>query len=230
VSEVDTSDMEAMTTEIMSAAREVSRDTYFLFTDHAALALSTCTSGASSGAVIDFLDLDVCEKPIFDVKGVHINGAWLVEMQWARFVDGNPSYYSETARANVASYVLTAPSKARLSPPPNATASGATDNYAIGYHLHELYVYHGTVGSNNVVGNKDSELQGPQEFHDLIVNRTALNISEAYMSGESALIRRNNLEKHYREKAEGYRTFNLSTFKKSVPKGHIGGTRRISSY
>ncbi len=219
ISEVDTADNELMTAELMSAAREVSRETYFLFTDHSALTLSTCVDGSSTGAVLDMLSTSTSEKAIFHVYGIWINTGWLSEIEWSAFMACNPSYYTELANTNPASYALMAPSKARISPPPNATAV-EVGGFAIGFYLHDEYDYqtHG-----------DTELLGPSEFHDLIVNRCALNVSEAYLQGDAAFTRWSNLKKHYEDKAEEYKQFNLSVYKRQAPQGNLGTTRRISS-
>lgn len=220
ISEVDTANNDLMTAELMSAAREVSRDTYFLFTDHSALTLTACTDGSSAGAVIDLLDTSVSEKPIFHCYGMRVNGVWLYEWEWSSFVAddrGFPNYWTDTASAHPSIYVPESPSKSRLYPPPNSTAAAAS-NFAIGFYLHDQYTYQ---------ANQDTELLGPKEFHDLIVNRCALNISEAYISGENASRRFALLTSHYEQKSAEYRDFNLSTYKKAVPKGAIGRTRRI---
>lgn len=218
-SEVDTSNNELMTAELMSAAKEVSRDTYFLFTDHSALTLSACTTGASAGAVLDMLNTNTSEKAIFHVYGIFINAGWLEEIEWSKFMANNPSYWTETANSNPASYALMAPSKARISPPHNATAATA-GGFAIGFYLHDEYAYQ---------THQDTELLGPSEFHDLIVNKCALNISEAYLQGDSALVRWNNLKGHYDTKAAEYKAFNLSVYKKQAPQGNLGSVRRITS-
>lgn len=206
-----------VTKQLMKAARIVSRDTYFLFTMHSALTLTTCTDGSSAGAEIDLLATATSVNAIFHCYGIHINGSWLQATQFEPFITNFNNYYTDTANANPGYYVPLTPSSVRLYPPPNATAVAASDNFAIGFYLHTKYVWD---------TNQGSELLGPEEFHDLIVERCLLDVTEGFVGGDDALKRRAITQAKYEAKAGAYKAFNESRAHKIGRKAGAGKTIR----
>jgi hypothetical protein len=229
LSEVDITDNAALTSAFMRAAKEVCRDTYFLYTDYSPLTLTACTTGASAGAVVDLLDLTQSSKQIFHAYGININKCWLKEVSHEQLIQTAPNYITDAATSGPDLMVPIAPSKYRVYNAPNAAAIAGSQAYAVGFYLYPLYVYSGTVGVAGCYGNSSSELVGPEEYHDLIVLRTALNVGEAYLSGDNAKARFGVLAQHYKDKAADYRAFNLSLYHKAQPQGLLGNKRRISS-
>jgi hypothetical protein len=219
---VDTTS-EVATTELMKAARKVSRATYHLFTLNSALTLTACTTGASAGAELNLLDTTTSAHksalPIFHCYGVRINGSWLREMNWQDFLDSFPNYLTDGATANPAFYVPISPSHIRFVQPGNATAVAAT-NHAIGFYLHPTYTY---------ALNSATELLGPEEFHELIVERAYLDLTEGLVRGASALQSRATQKQEFDDKCAGFEAFNKARAKKSNRKGGAGNVRRIFS-
>lgn len=213
----DISNPTLVTVELMKAARTVSRDTYFLMTLHSPLTLTACVDGASDGAEIDLLSVTASTKQIFHCYGIHINGGWLDAIQFDKFINQYQNYVADTADANPRLYVPMSPSSVRLWPVPNATAVAASDNYAIGFYLHDQYTW---------AANQDTELLGPQEFHDLVVDRCFLDITGGYVAGEDALRRRSIIQKNYEDKSTEYKANNQARTRKIQRNASAGMTVR----
>jgi hypothetical protein len=210
-SEIDTTDTTKMTAAIMRAAEEFSRDSYAFWTWDSALTLTANDPDYSS------LNTSHSVKRIFHVYGVFINGSWLTECNPRQFMRLHPSYKSETSVSNPYDYVLTQPSDIRIAAPPNATAAAAT-NHLIGFCLHDLYTY---------AANSATELQGPADLHDLIVDRAFLTLSKSYMADEEGRERRRVVASEYFPRVKAHKALNMSIYKKEKVYGAMGQTRRI---
>lgn len=211
----DIKDPGQVTNALMIAAREVSRDTYFLFTFHSSVTLTTCTASTDAGAEIDLLSTAVSQKQIFHCYGLHLNGGWVDWMQFDEFLRSYPQYYNDSVGPTPAIGIPITPTSVRLYPAPNSAAAAATDNFAIGFYLHEAYRY---------TADKDRELSGPLEFHDLISIRAYLNVTESLVSGEDALTRRKIAEDKYEKKSMNFKTINLSRARKLKRRPGAGKT------
>lgn len=218
---VDTTS-EVATTELMKAARKVSRDTYFLFTLHSALTLTACTTGADAAAELNLLDTTTSALksalPIFHCYGVHLNGQWLMEMTWQDLLNGFSNYWTDTAQSKPSYWIPISPSKIRFQQAPNSTCAAASDNFAVGFYLHTQYTY---------ALNSTTELLGPEEFHELIIERAYLDLTEGLVAGDSALKRRAVAEQSYREKSDTFARLNKGRAKKLVRQSSVGNTRRF---
>lgn len=211
-SEVDTSDLVALADAFAVSARRVSRETYFLFTDNATLTLT------EDEPKYDLLDSDICSYPVFDCRRVHINGVWLPETRWVDFVDSYTTYFSDDSAASISLYVPFMPSSIRLYPAPNSTAVAATDNFVVGYYLHPTYTYS---------AYKDTELLGPEEFHDAMVRECALDITEAYFEANGGSEKWTLMAERNAKMKEEWKIQNLNQFSPAQRQGALGRTRRI---
>ena len=210
-SDFDTSDNDACTDALMRAAFRVSRDTYWLYTWRSSLTL------APSGTEYDTLNPTVSTQQVFDVYGVHINGGWGTEMRGRQFIECYLNYYNAASQATFPYYTRSAPSIVKLPAPPTTVAINAIDNFIMGFRLHTNYTY----SSSGV------ELEGPQEMHELIVDRAYLDNTKSYIASDEAYTRRAIIEKDYNDKTKSYRIFNLANFKKEQRIAGAGTTRRI---
>lgn len=212
-SDIDVSDSNQMTTAIMDAAKEVSRDCYHLWTASARL---TLTSGV---AEYDLLDSAVCALPVFHVQEVIIADAYMAEVAPMDVKSYAPSFYKDSA-ATPSAYVNERDSVIRLLPAPNATIAASSYSYAQGFYEHPTYSWQ---------ANKDAELYGPRVYHDLIIDKAALNNSKSYASGEGYK-RRQMLQEAYFYKAQWFKSDNLSKYRKVRPRGESYGryARRAS--
>ena len=197
--------------ELMVAAKEVSRDSYLLWTWKAALTLIT------GEPEYNLLTSTVCAKPVFHPYLVYLNGVELVECQWDEFVAQNPNYFSASNNSNPWCWVRTPPSIIRLADPPNATAVAYSNNFVVGAVEHDEY---------NITDHENIELQGPKVMHDLIVDKCFLNNSKSYVADTPGYARRANTEKAYNEKTEKFQAENKSRYRKLRIKATAGLTRR----
>lgn len=208
-SDVDLSNETAVAEAVMFAAKEVSRKTYSLFDLNVPL---TITAGTATYDTIG----SVTTRKVFDIRGVHVKGNWLPAQTWEWLVENSPSY-TTASNAVPYCYVLTAPSNMRLVDPPNTATANATDNFVIGYCLHDEYVW---TTQNGI------ELQGPADFHDLVVDQTILNITRSYASDQEGYARRAEFERHLETKAAKLKHFNLQKYT-PLRRAAAGNTRRI---
>lgn len=208
---------ETATAVVMTAARQVSRLTYFLFTERAALTLSDTV------AKYNLLDPAICELPIFDLRAtetdlppIYVNGQWVSYEEWGHF-RVNYEYHSNTSQSNPSCFTIVSPSHIIFSHPINGTAADASDNFASGFYLHTPYTWQ---------DNQDTELLGPEEYHELIIDRAALNITKSYIDGEG-ITRWQLYNAEYQTKGLGYRKANLEMYRPLRRKGQAGQTRRV---
>lgn len=216
--EVDTdSDFDSTNTTsceeaIMRAAYRWSRDTYCLYTWRSALTLSASateydTLGGSA----------ITAEAVFDVYGVHINGYWSEEMRGRDFINCYSDYYLASGQATFPHYTRSAPSIIKLPALPSSAAVSATDNFIMGFRLHATYAH----------SQSGSQLEGPIEMHEMIVDRAYLDNTKSYISSDEAYNRRAIIENDYNTKALKYKSFNLANFKKEQRRAGAGNTRRI---
>lgn len=221
-SEVDVDDNDVMTSALMDAAEKVSEHSYLLWTSNATITLTAATTGGDPGAEPDLLSTAVsgtgaAARPIFHVYGVYVNGGWLTEEEipsefFARYSD----YVQCLANAHPGVYTKIAPSSIRLYPPPNAAAAAAT-NYARGFYRHPRYTY---------LANHDTELLGPDEFHELVVDRAYLDNSKSYAAG-AGLQRRATVQNDYDAKTAEYRQRQLELYKPARRRDGAGRHKRM---
>jgi hypothetical protein len=190
--DTDLSVNKTATTEIMNAAEQVSRDTYFLWTWQSALTLTDQTTEYNC------LSASISASKVFHVYGVHINDGWLDELTAEEFLNKYPDYQKSGSgyeSSTPAHWVPTAPSHIKIAVRPNATAVAATDNFIMGFRLHATYTY-----DNETAGlSKSASLEGPEEYHDMIVDKAFLNNSKSYITSESAWKRRMVVKAEYDE-------------------------------
>lgn len=211
-SEVDLSDPVAAADALDDAARQFSRDTLAFYTWQASLTLT------ADAAEADLLDPAVCSQQVFMPHAVSVNGAWLQEFAPEEFAENFLDYATASSNAHPYAYTVVAPGSIRMYQAPNATAVAAT-NYVRGFRLHEPISH----------TNLDAELEGPKEYHEMIVNRMALDVTVSYPTSGEALARRERVEQIYNVAANQMRTTNLARFRKMVRKGGAGQTRRVYS-
>ena len=208
--EVDLANNVVATDEIVRAAKQVSRDTFFLFSHNAALSLS------ANDQQFDLLSSSKCVPQIFRVDGLYINGSWLTRVSPRYFLDNFTDYLTASATATPAFFMVKDQYRVVLPAPITSAGANAT-NYARGWQLHTTYTWD---------VHQETELLGPDEYHELIVDRAALNVTKSYVAGQEALQRRAVIEGDYLEKSKAYRAGNLADFKPAVRNAGAGNVRR----
>lgn len=210
-------DFELLTSALMDAAEKVSEHSYLLWTSNCQLTLTACSTGASAGAEVDLLDTSVSALPLFHVYGISINGSWLVELLNSKFFREFPDYAVVAATATPSYFCKLAPSLVRFYAPPNATAV-ASSCFARGFYRHPRYTYANQSGT---------ALLGPDEFHELVVDRAYLDSSKSYLSGDAALTRRKIIQDDYDSKTREYRERQLELYKRAERRDGCGRTRNM---
>lgn len=210
-------DNEFAASKIVTAARTVSRDAYFLWSSQNPLTLTVATE-------FDLLNSSTSQKPCFHCYGVYINARWLDEMSQPRFMANFSDYVTASTSSNPWAWCPILPSKVRVGPGPNSTAVASTC-YTRGFLLHDAYTWNqSSVGGATV--SKDTELQGPEEMHDLIVDRAYLDNSKSHVQGD-AYARRQLIAAEYLARTGDYRTFNIANYKQQTVGSGMGLTRRV---
>ena len=207
----DSTDTAKCTTAIMAAAYRVARDAYYLWTWESLLTL------AAADQSIDTMSSKSAAK-VFHVYGVYINGQWLQEYRYRDFLESFPSYHTASNSDKPGAYTLTAPSNIYLDVPVSATAAAAT-NHITGFRTQTTLAY----------ASASTELDGPSEYHELIVDRAYLDSSKSYVTGATGYERRALIEADYQEKTRRLKAFNMATFKKETRRAGIGNRRMVRS-
>jgi hypothetical protein len=206
----DTSNIQSCADAIMNAAYRWSRDTYCLWTYQSSLTLAASTYEYNTTS-------SASAQRVFHIYGVHVNGNWLEELRPDAFVCTYPNYFKNGESSNPGCYTLSAPSIVRLAYSPSINAINATDNFIKGFRTHITY----TLASSGL------ELEGPEEMHDMIVDRAYLDNTKSYIAAEEAYNRRQIVQTDYDKRASNWKNFNLSQFRKEQRRAGIGQTRMI---
>jgi len=208
--EVDSTNESIVTGILNVAAKKFSRDTLSFWSSQSAFTLT------ADQYEYDLTDTAVCADRIFYPVGIYINGAWL--QAW----DSN-EFFQEFNDPNAGSnskpgyFTLVATNKIRIAPKPNASAVAAT-NYAQGWR------YMATMDWNS----PSTELEGPDEWHDLIVDRAYLDNSVSYGLSQDALNMRNSIQIRYDSIAQKLNTENRNRYRKLIRTGdRMGADRRV---
>ena len=209
----DSTDTTLCTTAIVRAAERVSRDTYNLWTWESTLTL------AAGDQSISTLGSKSAQK-VFHVYGVHLNHGWLQEYRYRDFLESHPDYFSVSNSETPSAYTLSAPSNIMLDSPIATAAAALSNKFVIGFRLHATYTY---------AGDSSTEMEGPADQHELIVDRAFLDSTKSYVVGDEGFQRRALIEQDYHRKASKIKSDNLAIFKKEVRRAGAGMTRRTRS-
>lgn len=194
------------------AAGEVARECLSLWTPYSALTLTAGTT------MYDFTDSTVCAGRVFAPYGVYINGNWLLEMEPNDFQSAHPTIWTESQTAKPADYCRHSERQTEIAGPPSSTAVAAT-NYVMGFRYPSALDW---------PGSQDTELEGPQTYHDLIVDRAYLTNSLSYGISDEALQMRALIERTYEQRRKRHSAENASRYRKARRTGaHMGTTRRM---
>jgi len=202
------------TTALMAAAARWARDTYSLWTWESTLTL------AAADQSIDTLGSKSAQK-VFHVYGVHLNHGWLQEYRYRDFLESFPDYFSVSNSETPSCYTLSAPSHVMLNAPIATAAAALTNKFVIGFRLHAAYTY---------AGDSATELEGPADQHELIVDRAYLDSTKSYVTGSTGYERRSLIEQDYLAKTAKIKSDNLAIFKKEVRRAGAGLTRRVRGF
>lgn len=198
--EIDDGNLEEVAAALIHGAKRTSRDAYLFWKTKADLSLGHADALATAPEY-NLLNTNICEHPIFQPEGVHINGAWLTRMDLPDFESAYSDYYNQSTSANPSVWTCVEAETIRISEPPNSTAIAATDNFVRGWAEYPLWNY----------GNyKDAEMLGPSTVHLAYVNRAALDITVSYAATEEGYARRKNMEREYSLTIYGGRDINGS--------------------
>jgi hypothetical protein len=209
----DSTDTAKCTTAIVRAAERWSRDTYSLWTWESTLTL------AAGDQSIDTLGSKSAQK-VFHVYGVHLNHGWLQGMSYRQFLESFPDYFSASNSETPSFYTLSAHNHVMLNAPIATAAAALTEKFIIGFRLHATYTY---------ASNSGTELEGPADAHEMIVDRAFLDSTKSYVVGDEGFQRRALIEQDYQIKAQKLRDNNLAIYKKEVRRAGAGNTRRTRS-
>jgi hypothetical protein len=198
-SNVDVTDTTAMTAAVNQAAKEWTRDTLCLWSWESSITL------ANGVAEYDTLDSTKCADLVFHVRGVHVNGKWLDELDPQDLMPGGDydDYQAMTSSTNPGFWVKKAPSSIRLIAKPNAAAAAASDNYVIGWREHPTYTY---------AANSGTQMLGPSTFHPFIADKAALNLAISYISSSEGYQRYQALLSRYNVHAAELKANNVAEY------------------
>lgn len=207
----DSTDTTLCTTAIVRAAERWSRDTYSLWTWESTLTLAAADQSIST------LGSKSAQK-VFHVYGVHLNHGWLQEYRYRDFLESFPSYFSASNSETPSFYTLSAPNNIMLCAPIATAAAALSEKFVVGFRLHATYTY---------AGDSSTELEGPADQHEMIVDRAYLDSTKSYITGTAGYERRATIERDYLSKADKIKSDNLAIYKKEVRRGGAGNVRRI---
>lgn len=185
-SEVDTTDNEKMAYELILGAKQVSRDAYLFWKPQASLVL-THADALATAPEYSTLNPNICTEPIFECRGVYINGQWLTFYSLPDFEQAIPEYFNTTASSNPSIWTFVESERIRISDPANSTARAAT-NYIRGFAEYPTWTY-------NLYSQ--TEMLGPSTMHLAYVNKAALNLSLSNTATDEGRQRRIDYEREY---------------------------------
>jgi len=211
--EIDATDDAALTLALNVAGQKFAKDTLSFWESQAAITLTI------DQAEYDLTSAAVCAARVFYPVGVYINGVWLYELTPDQFFNTATSI-GQASGERPGFYTLVSPNKIRIATPPNAAAVAAT-NYVRGWR------FPATLDS----GSTSTELEGPSEWHDLIVDRAYLDNSVSYGLSNEALQMRAAIQNRYEVATRDLDRANRNRYRRMIRSGdRIGETRRVSTF